>query len=123
MRSELHVHFATTEEHVLEWDGTSSQPRITEMLDAGAEAEEYTTVTWSHGPLPDGTWSIRARKEAGHGSIVVRTELAGEIGETQLTADSENAFLPTDRCDGFSRKAAHPLVRLGRRTRCAPLHP
>jgi len=87
---------------VIRWDGTGA-PVLEAPLDPGSNAAFFTTVTWSHGALSDGSWSVRARRDGERGSITVRTERATEITEMSLTGADANAFFPTAALDSNGR--------------------
>lgn len=102
-------HFAVTDarvfqESVLRWDGTDSAPVLeVPPLELGADATFYTTVTWSYGPLADGTWTVRSIREDGLGAIVLRLDRGGEVTETAVSPVGANAFLPTAVMDERGR--------------------
>jgi hypothetical protein len=106
-----HAFFATSERdtgvdkvaRVLDWDGTAALPTVVETLDAGPDADLTTVQAWSHGPLPNGSWSIRVRRESGHGILVLRTKIAGVVAENTLTSPDANAFIPAAAMDDHGR--------------------
>lgn len=88
---------------IREWDGTATQPTVLTELDSGPDADFTTRVSWSLGPLPDGSWSVRTRRENGRGSLVLRTEISGVVTEKALTGAEGDAFLPAASMDESGR--------------------
>jgi hypothetical protein len=88
---------------ILDWDGTAAQPTVVSELDAGPDVDATTVAAWSLGPLPDGSWSVRTRRENGRGTLVLRTEMSGVVTEKALTGSDADAFKPAAAMDDFGR--------------------
>ena len=88
---------------IVDWDGTASLPTVVAELDAGPEADLATVAAWSHGPLPDGSWSVRTTRENGHGALVLRIQIADVVTEKVLTSADAKPFMPAATMDEFGR--------------------
>lgn len=88
---------------LIHWDGSSPSYDVIATTDAGAEADLFTVISQSIGPLHGGYWWVHARRDSGVGSIVVRVDRDSVVTDTVLTAPDSMAFLPAATLDACGR--------------------